>query len=368
MSGMLAPIGIVSGPMSEQYGLPVTEITARFSWLTVGIFVGAVLALGALNWSRTKTLMLLVYALIAASLLSLLVDDSLGLVTLRLGLIGVCCGVGLPAAALVLSRSYSGERRASMLVITDGFFSVAGVVCSALAVFLLARNSHWSGVYLFVAVMALCLVAVAAVSKFPEAEDFSEPDVLPAAWPTSAWLCIAALATYTLAQNAILMWLPQYAQSQMGVDPESAGNLVGRFWSGMFVAQIFVAWWVFKIGVTRLLWLAGGCTLLFSLPLWLATDRGLLAPLVALWGFANLGLLKVVVSYATQFTAIASPRLVSSLLLGATTGTAVSPWVSSQLVTATDAGGALRFGSLCYLVMFVLLGLAATKQGFRVGR
>jgi len=248
-----------------------------------------------------------------------------------------------------------------MLVITDGFFSVAGVVCSALAVFLLARGGHWSGVYLFVAAMALCLVAVATVSKFPEADDYAEPDVLPGAWPISAWLCIAALCTYTLGQNAILMWLPQYAQGQLGLDPEAAGGLVGQFWSGMFVAQIFVAWWVFKVGVTRLLWLAGGCTLLFSLPLWLVTDGDLLAPMAALWGFANLGLLKVVVSYATQFTSIASPRLVSSLLLGATTGTAVSPWVSSQLVAVTDAGSALTFGSLCYLLMFVLLGLAAAS-------
>lgn len=123
----------------------------------------------------------------------------------------------------------------------------------------------------------------------------------------------------------------------------------------MFVAQIFVAWWVFKIGVARLLILAAICTALFSVPLWLLEDMGWMTAWAALWGFANLGLLKVVLSFASQFTAVASPRLVSSLLLGATTGTAISPWISSQLVSAGDAGVALKFGSFAYLVMLVLL-------------
>lgn len=28
--------------------------------------------------------------------------------------------------------------------------------------------------------------------------------------------------------------------------------MVGQFWSGMLVAQVFVAWWVLRIGVRRL--------------------------------------------------------------------------------------------------------------------
>ena len=44
MSGMLAPIGIVSAPLAAHFGLPVTTVTAGFGWLTVGILVGAVIA------------------------------------------------------------------------------------------------------------------------------------------------------------------------------------------------------------------------------------------------------------------------------------------------------------------------------------
>jgi len=359
MSGMLAPIGIISGPMASEFGLPVTDITARFGWLTMGIFVGAILALFVFEWLRIRTLMVAVYGLILLSVAAVPLRPSLDWVGICLGLVGICCGVGLPAAALVISRSYSEARRASMLVITDGFFSVAGIVCAWLAVWFIAAQAHWSSVYLFVGGVAAVVVVLALLSRYPETEDYAAADPSPASWPVSAWLCILALCAYTLAQNAILWWLPQYAQQQLQASAEMGGSLVGQFWSGMFAAQVFVAWWVLKIGVMRLLWLAAAGTVLFSLPLWWVRDIELLWVLATLWGFANLGLLKVVLSYASQFTAVASPRLVSGLLLGATTGTAISPWVSSRIVALGDPSWALKFGSLIYLCMVGLLACAA---------
>ena len=284
-------------------------------------------------------------------------------VGLWLGVVGTCCGIGLAAAALVISRTYDAARRASMLVITDGFFSVAGVVCAWLAVWLLTQQVHWAGVYFFVGLVAVAVVTLAAVSEFPETQQYADADPSPGTWPVSAWLCIAALCTYTLAQNAILWWLPQYAQGHLQASAESAGGLVGQFWSGMFAAQLFVAWWVLKIGVQRLPWLATGSTFALSIPLWWLPDMEAMWAMAALWGFGNLGLLTVLLSYATQFTEVASPRLVSGLLLGATTGTAISPWLSSQVVSWGEPRTALMFGSAMYLLMLLLLVAAVWQRG-----
>ena len=366
MSGMLAPIGIISGPMAVAFDLPITEVTAYFSYLTVGIFVGAVLALFALSWLRIRTVLLGVYGVIAISLTALAFNGRLEFVAIVLGAVGVGCGVGLPAAALVIARTYAAEQRASMLVITDGSFSVAGVVCAWVAVTAIAQGLAWSTTYLFVGAIALALVVLASLSDYPDEAALADAEPPISSWPVSAWLCIAALCLYTLAQNTMLWWLPQYAQNQLGMRAASAGALVGQFWSGMFAAQIFVAWWVFRIGVSRLLGVAAVSTVLFSIPIWWVSDARWLWALAALWGFANLGLLKVVLSYGSQFTAVASPRLVSSLLLGATTGTAISPWVSSQMVAFGDAGTALRLGSVTYLVMVGLVALAVLLNRGRV--
>ncbi|MFT5501044.1 MAG: putative MFS family arabinose efflux permease [Woeseiaceae bacterium] len=362
MSGMLSPMGILSAPIAEHFGHTVEDITARFSWLTMGILVGAILALVVFDWIRLRNLMMLVYGLIAASLVSLLYVDNLALVGIVLGLVGVCSGIGLPGAALTISKTYETKQRASMLVITDGCFSIAGIFCSWLAVFLLAREFHWSGVYQFVALVTVAIIVLSAVSVLPATDNENpQPETQSVPWSPGVWLCLAALFLYTLGQWSILLWIPNYAESALGAAREESGQLIGQFWMGMFAAQIFVAWWVMKIGVRKLVMISSITTTLFSIPLWFYGDMQILLILATIWGFANLGLLKITLSFATQLVRVPTARLVSSLLLGATVGTAVSPWITSQIVVATDNHFVLQFGTGCYAIMTVLLFVAAQK-------
>ena len=359
MSGMLAPIGIISGPMGDMFERPITDVTAQFSWLTIGNLAGAVLALFLFDWVRVKTMMAFLYALILLSLLSLNVAVDLTTIAAALGIVGVCSGLGLAGAALVISRTYEAERRASMLVITDGCFSVAGFVCAAIATWLVARGVHWAGTYQFVALVAAAILLLTLTSSFPVTGTTHAAPAERERWPLSVWLCIGALFLYTLGQYSMLWWLPNYAETQLGASPEQAGSLVSLFWMGMFAAQILVAWWVIRVGVRHLVLIAGVTTSLFSMPLWLSGNVTILPVFAFLWGVANLSLLKVVLSYATQMLELPTPRLVSSLLLGATLGTAVSPWVTSRIVVLTNNYVILQFSTLCYVTLAVLLFLAA---------
>lgn len=355
MSGMLAPMGIISGPMAEYFGQPVTEITARFGWLTFGILAGAIMALVIFDFFRVRTLLISVYTLILVCLLSLAFLDALTLIGFVLATVGTCCGIGLAGAALVISRTYDTEQRASMLVITDGSFSVAGIVCSWIAIFLVAREYHWSGVYQFVAMISAFVVILGFVSNYPNTDANTDEATRNEKWPVPVWFCIAGLFLYTLGQWAFLLWLPNYAETELGAAREPAGQLVSQFWTGMFAAQIFVSWWVLKIGVRRLVLICSISTTVFSVPLWVLPDIDVLIVLSTVWGFANLGLLKVVLSFATQMLRIPTARLVSALLLGATVGTATSPWLTSQIVTASSAHFVLQFGTGCYVLLTILL-------------
>ncbi|MGI9220534.1 MAG: MFS transporter TsgA [Woeseiaceae bacterium] len=358
MSGMLAPIGIISGPMSELFGQSITDVTAQFSWLTVGNLCGAALALVIFDFLRVRTVFLFVYVLIVASLLSLLVSTDLTLIGVALGVVGVCSGLGLASAALVISRVYEAERRASVLVMTDASFSVAGFSCAAIATALVAAGLHWASTYQFVALVAAVVVVLVLVSELPSTKPEASTSTESEPWPVTVWLCIGALFLYTLGQYSMLWWLPNYAETRLGATVDQAGRLVTLFWLGLFVAQLAVAWLVLRLGVRRLVLISGISTCLFSIPLWLIGDLQVLSVFAFLWGVGNFSLLKVVLSYATQMLRIPSPRLVSSLLLGATLGTAASPWVTSSIVVATDNFFILQFSTLCYATLAFLLFMA----------
>ena len=355
MSGMLAPIGIISGSMSEAFDLPLTEITAGFSWLTFGILAGAVSALFLFNWVQLKQLMLILYTLVTVSIVILFFQSEITLIWPILGLIGLCTGTGLAGAALIISRTYDSDRRASMLVITDGWFSLAGIVCSWIAIYLVSHQFHWSGSYQFIALIVSSMLFLLFISRLPNTKVQADKQSSSEPWPPGVWLCVLALFLFTLGQNSILWWLPTYAEQFLNAPREQAGSLVSLFWSGMFAAQLFVAWWVLKIGVQRLVIIAGLSTALGSVFMWAYTDIDGLVILALVWGFANLGLLKLTLSLATQMLKVPSARLVSGLLMGASLGTAISPWLTSQIVEATNTRFILQFGTGCYFVLFALV-------------
>lgn len=358
MSAMLAPIGILSVPMAEHFGQSVTEVTRQFSWLTGGILIGAVIALFIFDFVRLKPLFLFLYGSMAAILAAFMAIDSLDVTRFLLGSIGTGCGIGLAAAAVTISHSYEENVRASMLVITDGFFSVAGFITAWVATWLVSRSFGWSTTYQLLAMVPLTILILSLISRFPATthEDLNEAHV--ERWTLPVWLCVGALFLYTLGQNAMLFWLPGYAQSELGASAEASGGLVGQYWLGMFFAQLFVAWWVLRIGVRRLVVIATALACLLSIPIWTITDTRLLTWLALLWGFGNLALLKAVLSLATTLVTIPSPRLVSLLLLGATSGTAVSPIVTSQIVEWTDTRTVLMFSTASYAVLFLLTSAA----------
>ncbi|MFT7287270.1 MAG: TsgA-like MFS transporter [Halieaceae bacterium] len=364
MSGMLSPIGIILPPLAESLALPVTEVAPLFSWLTMGILLGSGLALVAFELFGIRLWMLLLYLAIALSLLALRLSGDLWVLRLALGAVGTCCGIGLAAAASTIAMSYTEDRRASMLVITDGSFSVAGILISSLALMFVAQNMHWSSAYLAVAAIAVLLVLLSATSRFPVASAMEAvPGERAGAWPLPVWLCVVALFLYTLGQYSLLWWLPVHLETTLGAARDEAGVVVARFWTGMFIAQVLVAWWVLRIGARRLVLLSVSATFFGSLPLWLLTDLPLLPWLALLWGIANLGLLKIVIAFATLSVRRPTPRLVAALLFGATSGTAVSPVVTSAIVEAADVRSVLQFGSLCYLLLALLVWFA-----WRLGR
>ena len=360
MSGMMSPIGIITGLMAEYFNQPITRITANFSWFTGGIFVGSLTALIIYEWARLKYALLVIYSLILSSLLSLPFQSDLPGIWLALGLVGACCGAGLSGAAITISKSYEQERRASMLIITDGCFSIAGIITSWLAVQLALRNIQWYGTYLLIAVIACIIIALTTLSSFPEHQTDRRFQESPAgeSWPIGVWICMFALFVYTLSQYSLFLWLPNYAETRLGATIDEAGQVVSRFWTGMLVTQLFGAWWVLKIGVRRTIYIGALASALATIPLWSYQDINGLIFFAFICGLVNLGLLKITLSLATQMLQTPPPRLVSALLLGATTGTSIAPWVSSRIVEASNNYVILIVASAGYFVVLALVTLA----------
>ena len=67
ISGFLNPIGLISGPVAESFGIPITVAVARFGYFTVGVFAGYILSFHIFDYVKLKTVVVVGYVLVAAS-------------------------------------------------------------------------------------------------------------------------------------------------------------------------------------------------------------------------------------------------------------------------------------------------------------
>ena len=167
---------------------------------------------------------------------------------------GACCGAGLAGAAITIARLYAGQRQASMLIITDSCFSIAGIITSwAGGKVTGLQCGVVRGLFVCGCFITCALITLVAVSTFPETRSGEAQDGVDSreVWPVGAWLSILALLIYTLSQSAFLLWLPNYAEVTLGAPRHQAGLMISHFWTGMLITQLFASWWVLRIGVRR---------------------------------------------------------------------------------------------------------------------
>ena len=365
LSGMLAPIGILVQPSAAALGVSAGEMVRTLGFFSTGTLAGSLAAVVLLPSVKLRTLTLSVYGVACCVLLCLLLmPTDLRAIAAMLCVLGACLGIGLAQAALVISRIYSETYRPSMLVATDGSFSLAGFVTASATVFLLTQGAPWASIYGLILAVVLVIFVAAFWLEFPEnvrSEDPEDAGLSVRAWPRTIWFLAAALFCYTFGQSSFLIWLPSFAQTSIGLSAAESGHLVGQYWLGMFIGQILTVVIVVRLGAVKMsLTGALGCfmaaALLFTYPLSLVSP----SMLALIWGVCNFGLLKCLISQATLAFNETPAGLIPSLLLAASLGTACSPLVSSWMVEALGVAAGMMTGlvSLAAVLLLVVAAIA----------
>ncbi|MEO1035470.1 MAG: MFS transporter [Pseudomonadota bacterium] len=363
-SAMLAPAPLLLAPLTDVFAMPRAGVAPVLGAFNVGILGGAVVAVPILLRVRVRMVLLVAYLLVVAAIGAIALTPVPALVRIALLAAGVACGVGLPAAATLITAVYEGDRRASMLVVTDGAFSLAASLTVLLGGWLLAASLPWAALYGVAMAAAIALLILCVGADFRSVAPPAQRSAVRE-WPVGIWWCALALAAYTFGQFTMILWLPTYLETTLAVAQEASGLPVARYWMAMFGGQVIAALVVLRVGLQRLALLAGLLTVAIAIPLAGAASLSAAVWLCIAWGLGTLGLLKLTLSLGTEQWQGAPGPVVSTLLLAATLGTALSPQVSGWVVAATSAASALWLacGSLVLALVAIVGALAASRRG-----
>jgi TsgA-like MFS transporter len=370
MSGLLTQAGVILNAIAVQLDMSAARTVSIFSWLTGGALIGTLLSMYLYTRFSVRRLLITTYSvlLLLGVVLPLLTGAGYStLAAVFLGL-GVCCGCGLSGGAVIISRIYRAQRRASAFIATDCAFSAAGFIFPTLAGWLLVKELDWTLSYLAVASLAIIILLLAATSAFPDAQhaastarcDEPAPERETALMQfkrilTPRVVCFAiGVCLYLIAQTTFLTWAPNYLMAYFDAQPEVAGQVVGNYWGfsivGLLTSVVLVNFIPTRIMLLVVSGIAIACTTAFLLIESVET----FLTLGLAFGLLTTCIYKIAISVGTQQIADSPPMLVTLMLFSGSIGSTLAPVVSGLVVDSSDEKGALMLALAGFVTMLVL--------------
>lgn len=359
MAAVITPLGVVNEPIAEFFGVSLTDATAIFSFLTGGLLIGSLVAIGLFDIMSLKRVVLSQSLVFIMMIVILHFSGSFMILSICFLVIGINAGILLSAAAVVISKIYTENMRASMLLLTDSFYSIGGFVSATMAGWVVSEHLYkWSYAYLPVFVVLTLIVSFTITAKFPS-RDVAKEDaktVVRQKWPLTAILCGAGLFIYLVGFITIISWVPAYARS-LQADENMASSMISNFFIGQFISQIIMFFLVHVVKAERLILSIIIILVVISCFIWNTTEPNFLRWTMIALGLMGGGLLKTSLSYGTLLIKRFDSRLIAFLVFCTGLGSAISPILSAKIVEISSITTVLQFASGLYLVMFVLFAL-----------
>ena len=365
MSGLLTQIGVIISPLSEYLGISITAAASMFSLLTGGTFAGTFISMLIYNRFPIQQVLKYNYAIFIVLLVLLVTLDIRiqWIVSGYLFCLGIGCGIGLAGGAVLISKLYNEQKRASAFLATDCSFSLAGYIFPSLAVILLAANQLWTVSYATVGILALLIIIACFSLTFPKhtpdneqtpQDNDNSTQAHLKIWTPRVLIMAFGLCCYLMTQTTFLTWAPNYLQQTFDVDQSVAGKAVGNYWGPSIFGLLAVTFLVTKVPTRPLLLVVTISAVVIAVMLQNTQDPDWFLTVTLALGFLTSCTFKLAISIGSQQIDNAPPILVTFLLCSATVGSTVAPALSAFVVSLFGVGSAMLMTVIGYVVVALL--------------
>ena len=353
ISGLLNPIGLISGPVAEWFDTSVTVAVARFGYFTIGVFCGYILSFYLYDYLKLKNVVAVSYLLIASAVACLYLIDSIVVFTVSLFVIGVAASTAVCGASTLVSWLWDGKSRQTMLLAQDAMFNAGGILFTAITTAFLSRGLHWGSTYLVVAATAILISLVTITTRIDQKyQRGSESEVLTS-W--SAGIAVVGLSVllFMTAKISIFIWAPQYVAQEFGATISEGGRLMQNIFVGALLGSLAGTYIVSKIRVEHFLI---GMLLIGASGMWfmLAAEN---LNTVLLLGYAvgaSVGAtFNGYMGFGLSFVESPTHKNVAYVLLAGGIGSAIAPLFSSKVVEMQGTVGAALYA--CFALQIIVL-------------
>ncbi len=353
MSGFLNPIGLISEPVSQSLGIPITEAVARFGYFTVGVFFGYLVSFFVFDFIRLRLVVIFGYGLLMLAVGGLFLFENDAAMKFFLFVIGMLASVQVCGASTLVSSLWRDKPRQTMLIGQDAAFNGGGILFTSLTTWFIASGFHWGATYTLVAIITLIIALVASVTDFKSKSSVYNDLTGRTEWNPRILAVGGSVMLFMLSKISIFIWAPLYVEQAFDADIVQAGRILTNIFIGAFFGSLLGTYIVSRIRIEYFLitMLIVGATSLGSMLS--SPDLQLVLTLGYFLGASIGATFNGYTSFGLSFVVNPTHKNVAYLLIAGGIGSALAPWFSSEIV---KYGGEIKYVlGVCLLIQCLVL-------------
>ena len=353
MSGFLNPIGLISEPVSQSLGIPITEAVARFGYFTVGVFFGYLVSFFVFDFIRLRLVVIFGYGLLKLAVGGLFLFENDAAMKFFLFVIGMLASVQVCGASTLVSSLWRDKPRQTMLIGQDAAFNGGGILFTSLTTWFIASGFHWGATYTLVAIIILIIALVASVTDFKSKSSVYNDLTGRTEWNPRILAVGGSVMLFMLSKISIFIWAPLYVEQAFDAGIVQAGRILTNIFIGAFFGSLLGTYIVSRVRIEYFLitMLIVGATSLGSMLS--SPDLQLVLTLGYFLGASIGATFNGYTSFGLSFVFNPTHKNVAYLLIAGGIGSALAPWFSSEIV---KYGGEIKYVlGVCLLIQCLVL-------------
>ncbi|WP_343189418.1 MFS transporter TsgA [Buchnera aphidicola] len=354
IGSLVVVTGIIMNQIAKYFHYSISEISNIFTFLNFGILIGIIINYWSIKKIKIKQQITISFILNIFSLIILYYCKNIIIFSFIIFIFGVISGMIMSIGTFLITNLYKKYQRNSMLLITDSFFSIAGIIFPLIYTFLLKKNYSWYYIYIIINIIYIKIFILSNFIKFPIYKKQKNKKKKIKINKNIILLFFSALL-YILGQLSFISWIPSYITNNLNLNILQASKIISLFWTSYMIGMWFFSLIIKKIEIKKLI----------SILLFISTiliflfnnikNYQLLKIIIIKLGFFSSAIYTSLITLISLETKKPSPKLINLMLLFGTIGTLLTFIISSPIVKKYGIHNSLIFSNIIYFIVFNLI-------------
>lgn len=358
--------GIILGNVSEYFNVSITSMSNTFTFLNAGVLIAIFLNSWLMNTITLKKQLIMGFILMIIAIWILIFHHTLTLFSLSIFIFGIVSGVTMSIGTFLITHLYTGNNRASILLLTDSCFSMSGIIFPIISTLLISNHITWYWIYPVIGILYIIIFILTINLKFPilNTEIKQYPKIEK--WNISIFYLSISALLYILGQLSFISWIPEYVIKSINLNITQAGTLVSNFWMSYMIGMWTFSFILKYLDLKNIIIYLTGITTLLIYIFNNIQNYILLKCVIILIGFVSSAIYTIIITLASQQTKIPSPKIINFILTSGTIGTLLTFIVTGPIVKHYGLISALITSNILYGLVFIISILFNLKNKNKV--